>query len=110
LPRLRIHRFGDARGRPIRTSKRSMIVGGGVSNCCTLRHVMRAALLGGLVLALACGTTAPTPMRFLALGDSYTIGESVPADQRWPIQLSLALRAKQIYCCEPKIVAKTVWS
>jgi len=71
---------------------------------------MRAALLGGLVLALACGTTAPTPMRFLALGDSFTIGESVPADQRWPNQLARALRAKQIDIGDPQIIAKTGWT
>ncbi len=25
-------------------------------------------------------------MRFLALGDSYTIGESVAPEERWPVQ------------------------
>ncbi|MFT5864050.1 MAG: hypothetical protein ACI828_002721, partial [Flavobacteriales bacterium] len=28
-------------------------------------------------------------MKFLALGDSYTIGESVANDLRWPVQLVL---------------------
>ncbi|MEK7276414.1 MAG: SGNH/GDSL hydrolase family protein, partial [Chloroflexota bacterium] len=32
-------------------------------------------------------------MRFLALGDSYTIGESVPPSERWPIQLTSLMRA-----------------
>ena len=27
------------------------------------------------------------PRRYLALGDSYTIGEGVAAEQRWPEQL-----------------------
>ncbi|MEC8389717.1 MAG: SGNH/GDSL hydrolase family protein, partial [Planctomycetota bacterium] len=27
------------------------------------------------------------PLTYLALGDSYTIGESVEPDARWPIQL-----------------------
>ncbi len=27
------------------------------------------------------------PIRFLSLGDSYTIGTSVPASNRWPQQL-----------------------
>lgn len=71
---------------------------------------MRAALLGGLVLALACGTTTPTPMRYLALGDSYTIGESVPPDQRWPNQLARALRAKRIDVGDPQIIARTGWT
>jgi len=30
-------------------------------------------------------------MRYVALGDSYTIGTSVPADERWPEQLVAAL-------------------
>lgn len=41
----------------------------------------------------------------LALGDSYTIGESVPASDRFPHQLAVALGAK-----EPLIVAKTGWT
>ncbi len=32
-------------------------------------------------------------IRYLALGDSYTIGESVPADDRWPDQLARRLEA-----------------
>ena len=35
-------------------------------------------------------TTAPSPaaaLRYVALGDSYTIGTSVAADERWPDQL-----------------------
>ncbi|MGH8155419.1 MAG: SGNH/GDSL hydrolase family protein, partial [Rhodanobacteraceae bacterium] len=28
------------------------------------------------------------PRRFLALGDSYTIGEGVAAADRWPVQLA----------------------
>ena len=31
--------------------------------------------------------------RFLALGDSYTIGEQVDAGARWPVQLAAMLRA-----------------
>ncbi len=32
-------------------------------------------------------------IRYLALGDSYTIGESVPAEERWPDQLARLLAA-----------------
>ena len=31
---------------------------------------------------------------FLALGDSYTIGEGVEPDGRWPVQLAQALRGE----------------
>jgi lysophospholipase L1-like esterase len=66
---------------------------------------MRLALFGGLVLAIACGTSARLPIRFLALGDSYTIGESVALSDRWPNGLARALRIP-----EPQIIAKTGWT
>jgi lysophospholipase L1-like esterase len=42
--------------------------------------------------------------KYLALGDSYTIGESVEVDQRWPNQL-----AQQLKIPNPKIIATTGW-
>ncbi len=52
----------------------------------------------------------PSPARVLALGDSYTIGESVAVADRWPNQLAQALRAKGLSIGEPEIVAKTGWT
>ncbi|MDH5824633.1 SGNH/GDSL hydrolase family protein [Luteimonas sp. RD2P54] len=49
-------------------------------------------------------------MAYLALGDSYTIGESVPEDGRWPVQLARALRAEGIPLQDPRIVATTGWT
>ncbi|MCU0488813.1 MAG: SGNH/GDSL hydrolase family protein [Anaerolineales bacterium] len=49
-------------------------------------------------------------LRFLALGDSYTIGESVPVDQRWPVQLADRLRDAGLMVEEPVIVARTGWT
>jgi len=51
----------------------------------------------------------PSP-RFLALGDSYTIGESVAAADRWPNQLALQLRKDGIDIAYPEIIAKTGWT
>lgn len=48
-------------------------------------------------------------VKFLALGDSYTIGESVDSNLRWPVQLVDSLRAKGLDCYEPKIIAMTGW-
>ena len=48
--------------------------------------------------------------RFLALGDSYTIGEGVPEQQRWPAQLVTRLRADGIQTAEPQIIARTGWT
>lgn len=49
-------------------------------------------------------------LRFLALGDSYTIGEGVAADQRWPQQLVARLRADGIAIDDPLIIATTGWT
>jgi lysophospholipase L1-like esterase len=56
--------------------------------------------------------TAPAPqsLRFLALGDSYTIGERVPAAASWPVQLAALLRARGVPMAEPQIVARTGWT
>lgn len=49
-------------------------------------------------------------LRYLALGDSYTIGEGVQEEQRWPIQLCRMLRKEGIGIAEPEIVARTGWT
>jgi lysophospholipase L1-like esterase len=48
--------------------------------------------------------------RFLALGDSYTIGESVDPEERWPVQLAAMLRERGIDVAEAEIVATTGWT
>ncbi|MEX2081164.1 MAG: GDSL-type esterase/lipase family protein [Dehalococcoidia bacterium] len=49
-------------------------------------------------------------MRFLALGDSYTIGEGVPAGDRWPAQIAAMLRAEGLAIDDPVIIARTGWT
>ena len=49
-------------------------------------------------------------MSYLALGDSYTIGEGVPEAGRWPLQLAAALRDDGIALAEPQIIARTGWT
>jgi lysophospholipase L1-like esterase len=48
--------------------------------------------------------------RYLALGDSYTIGEGVGAEDRWPVRLAVALRSSGIPIDEPRIIARTGWT
>lgn len=48
--------------------------------------------------------------RFIALGDSYTIGEGVPEAGRWPVQLVADLAAAGIALDPPRIVAVTGWT
>ena len=53
---------------------------------------------------------SPNSNRFLALGDSYTIGESVSAEERWPNQLARALRDRGVNVADPEIIARTGWT
>ena len=47
---------------------------------------------------------------YLALGDSYTIGESVEPDERWPHQLVARLAQDGINVMTPEIIATTGWT
>ena len=48
-------------------------------------------------------------IRYLALGDSYTIGESVAEHERWPNQLAGLLRTNDI-STEVTLIARTGWT
>lgn len=80
-----------------------------------------AALAGAALLAFglaACMTPASDVpradaaqgLRYLALGDSYTIGEGVDPAQRWPHQLAAALRAQGVPLRDPNTIATTGWT
>lgn len=47
---------------------------------------------------------------YLALGDSYTIGEGVALFDSFPYQLCQFLRNEKILCSAPEILAKTGWT
>ena len=47
---------------------------------------------------------------YLALGDSYTIGESVSNEERYPVLLSKQLQTAGVPIAEPVIIATTGWS
>lgn len=60
-------------------------------------------------------TTAPIldeikELTYLALGDSYTIGEAVEQELSFPYQLVRELKAQEIQFANPKIIAKTGWT
>jgi lysophospholipase L1-like esterase len=50
------------------------------------------------------------PAEYLALGDSYTIGEGVEDHERWPLQLAAALRARGVAVTQPHIIARSGWT
>jgi len=56
------------------------------------------------------GEEEPVTVEYLALGDSYTIGESVEVAERWPMQLAERLRSAGYEVDEPLIVAQTGWT
>lgn len=49
-------------------------------------------------------------MKYLALGDSYTIGEGVLASERWPMILQERLKEDHIQLAEPEFIATTGWT
>jgi lysophospholipase L1-like esterase len=51
-----------------------------------------------------------TARTYLALGDSYTIGESVPESERFPVQLANQLNQKGYQITSPTVIAKTGWT
>jgi lysophospholipase L1-like esterase len=70
--------------------------------------------LGNCLLAMTLGigvaSAHAADLRFLALGDSYTIGEGVDPAGRWPDQLAAALRKSGSAIAAPEIVARTGWT
>jgi acyl-CoA thioesterase-1 len=49
-------------------------------------------------------------LRMLALGDSYTIGESVELEDRWPHQFTWELNNAGIEAASPDYIATTGWT
>jgi lysophospholipase L1-like esterase len=78
---------------------------------CTKKAVMPATVETGAINDTTT-TTKPmtTPVTYLALGDSYTIGEAVPQIQSYPYQLQNWLNADKLNIHEPDIIAVTGWT
>ncbi len=49
-------------------------------------------------------------LTYMALGDSYTIGEGVAEAERWPVQLAARLRQAGFPLADPQIIARTGWT
>lgn len=65
------------------------------------------------LLLLSCSFAQTMPDKkytYLALGDSYTIGESVSAEDNFPFQTIKLLKKEGYVFQEPTIVAKTGWT
>lgn len=55
-------------------------------------------------------TNTETEISYLAIGDSYTIGEDVPLESSFPYQLTEELKARGLQLAKPDIIAKTGWT
>lgn len=73
------------------------------------------------ILMTACSAENPSNMepddlidtskyRYLSLGDSYTIGESVAPEERWSMILTEMLRKNNVSIADPEIIARTGWT
>ena len=62
------------------------------------------------LMTMALNSTAQKQRSFLALGDSYTIGESVPIYESFPYQTVQLLRKKGMNVHAAEIIAKTGWT
>jgi lysophospholipase L1-like esterase len=58
------------------------------------------------------GTAMPAKAEttYLALGDSYTIGEGAAEADRWPVQLAALARQQGLNVQAPDIIARTGWT
>ena len=76
----------------------------------------KIAILFMALVSFSCGVSKKdtseekTSYKYLALGDSYTIGESVCSDCNYPKQLTDSLNNTLKYKTSVKIIAKTGWT
>jgi lysophospholipase L1-like esterase len=83
---------------------------------------IRTLIIPGVFFLISCssqmdsqqpkekGTPEATVYQYLALGDSYTIGEGIDPAERYPVQLADSLRSGEFDIREPVIIARTGWT
>ncbi len=74
-----------------------------------MKYICYFASIVFLLSNSMCAQTKVEPIQYLALGDSYTIGESVAEHERWPAVLAARLTERGTTVSEPKIIAVTGW-
>ena len=51
-----------------------------------------------------------SPINYLALGDSYTVGEGIALVDSFPYQTVQLIRKNGLQCHAPELIAKTGWT
>lgn len=86
---------------------------------CMLRYLTFFTLLCLLLIGASCDkeeaagpadTSGTYKYSYLALGDSYTIGQGVAAQDQWGVQLADLLRQNNIAVAPPVTIARTGWT
>ncbi|MDP3474142.1 MAG: SGNH/GDSL hydrolase family protein [Algoriphagus sp.] len=72
---------------------------------------LKITFLNFLILMTLSEISFAQNLTYLALGDSYTIGEGVPENDRYPVQLVNTLaKSGKLNFSNPQIIAKTGWT
>lgn len=72
-----------------------------------MKKLIKASLILLSIFIIGGCSKSPDNIKYLALGDSYTIGENIEIKDRWPNQLSRRLEESYNYSVETQIIAKT---
>ena len=72
-------------------------------------NIDRDDLSDNLIVEDNLNTPSESPYSFIALGDSYTIGEGVNEDERWPNQFVDVAYENGVDFDQPMIIAETGW-
>ncbi|RZK92156.1 MAG: SGNH/GDSL hydrolase family protein [Hymenobacter sp.] len=79
--------------------------------CLSVWVAAGASVLRPPTTKLVSAMPAASPaIPYLALGDSYTIGEGAAHADRWPVQLAALAHAHGVPLAAPEIIAKTGWT
>ena len=80
-----------------------------------IENIISTSIVSFLIIAVSsCHNKAENqselaPIKYLALGDSYTIGQGIETIESWPMQLGVKLSENGFSVEKNKIIAQTGW-